>query len=482
VPNPHPPACACLNARVASALTDHQPNTNGQATRLDGAVNAVTVIATGSAVLWAAWLMVRMFRNTVDVPFVDQWWFVRFLRDTDNNGGLTLSSLWVPHNEHRIFFPRLLMFGLAKATGWNIRAETATVQLLLIARVVCVVVAVWVASRKTKRSVWLSLPLVAALLCTRAQAENLMWGWQITLTLCALMTTLCCFLVCRDKTISFVAAIICALIAQFSFASGFVLWPIGLVGLAMQVRLSRKHRILKSAVWIAVGVLATVLGNRNTFRLPATHPLTASRVARYSLMFLGGPFAGDLNAPRVEEHATRWGWIGLTAFIIAVTGALLTKQFQQWLPIILWGATGPITAMVTAYGRTVMVDSLGQALSSRYVTLSAPMWAATAVLLVSSMLHVIKGRVPTVTRLAMATICCVGSWVVVDQSEYWEAWAGVTRVELLRNRAILADPTRLSDANKRRLFLVPEWIDELRPFLVEKHYTVFRNHPNGGTK
>jgi hypothetical protein len=467
---------------VASPLTEHQPNTNGPPSGLHTAARTATIIATGTACIWAAWLMARMFRNTVDVPFVDQWWFVRFMRDTDNNGGLTLSSLWVPHNEHRVFFPRLLMFGLAKLTGWNIRAETATVQIFLIARLVFVAGIVLTVARKTKHSVWLSLPIVTAVLCTRAQAENLLWGWQITLTLCALMTTVCCLLVCREKRINFFFAAVCALIAQFSFASGLVLWPIGLVGLATQVNLSRRQRILRSAVWISIGVAATILGNRNTFRLPPTHPLTVGRVVHYSLMFLGGPFAGDPNTERVQDNATRWGIIGLVLFVAAVTSVLLTKQFRIWLPIILWGATAPATALVTAYGRTVMIDSLSQALSSRYVTLSAPMWAASAILLIASLLQLLRGRVPAAARVTIACISCVGSWIIVDQAEYWEAWAGVTRVELLRNRAILADPALLSDANKRRLFLEPEWIDELRPFLVEKHYTVFRTQPIGGNK
>ena len=63
-----------------------------------------------------------IYRFGVDVPFWDQWELVPFL-DLWASGTLSLGDLFSQHNEHRIFFPRLIMLLLAAATGWNSRAE-----------------------------------------------------------------------------------------------------------------------------------------------------------------------------------------------------------------------------------------------------------------------------------------------------------------------------------------------------------------------
>ena len=58
----------------------------------------------------------------VDVPFFDQWLIVPALSDWIAGDG-SFEQLWEPHNKHRITFGRILMFGLAWLTDWNIRAE-----------------------------------------------------------------------------------------------------------------------------------------------------------------------------------------------------------------------------------------------------------------------------------------------------------------------------------------------------------------------
>src|SRR6185503_3278270 len=63
-------------------------------------------------------------RYSVDVPFYDQWEFLPLL-DKMYQEQLTFGDLWAQFNEHRIFFPKLLMLGLARLTHWNIRCENA---------------------------------------------------------------------------------------------------------------------------------------------------------------------------------------------------------------------------------------------------------------------------------------------------------------------------------------------------------------------
>jgi hypothetical protein len=59
----------------------------------------------------------------VNVPFWDQWKGVAAVLEKMNAGTLGFRDFMAQHNEHRIFFPRLLTFLLALVTHWNVKAE-----------------------------------------------------------------------------------------------------------------------------------------------------------------------------------------------------------------------------------------------------------------------------------------------------------------------------------------------------------------------
>jgi len=67
---------------------------------------------------WATW------HNALDFPFFDQWHFAPDVLKAFE-GTLTLGDLWRPHNEHRIFFPKLMMLVLARLSHWNVGWEIA---------------------------------------------------------------------------------------------------------------------------------------------------------------------------------------------------------------------------------------------------------------------------------------------------------------------------------------------------------------------
>src|SRR6267142_5943506 len=53
-------------------------------------------------------------RYAIDVPYLDQWDFAPLI-DKMYQGQLTFHDLWMQFNEHRIFFPKLIMLGLARS-------------------------------------------------------------------------------------------------------------------------------------------------------------------------------------------------------------------------------------------------------------------------------------------------------------------------------------------------------------------------------
>jgi hypothetical protein len=77
--------------------------------------------------LWVGWLV---YRYGVDTPWGDQWDSTRLLVEKMQAGTLGLGDFFAFHNEHRIFFPRVLTFALAKLTHWNVRAELLMIWIL----------------------------------------------------------------------------------------------------------------------------------------------------------------------------------------------------------------------------------------------------------------------------------------------------------------------------------------------------------------
>ena len=78
-----------------------------------------------------AFLLFVVLTCAVMVPYWDQWDMVPLLEKTCH-GELTFHDLWAQHNEHRIFFPKIIMLSLARLTGWSIGCELFTILLLAI--------------------------------------------------------------------------------------------------------------------------------------------------------------------------------------------------------------------------------------------------------------------------------------------------------------------------------------------------------------
>ena len=87
----------------------------------------LTFLVLALPALWVGWLI---YRYGVDTPWLDEWDSTRLLLEKMQAGTLGLADFFAFHNEHRIFFPRLLTFGLAKFTHWNVRVELLMIWIL----------------------------------------------------------------------------------------------------------------------------------------------------------------------------------------------------------------------------------------------------------------------------------------------------------------------------------------------------------------
>jgi hypothetical protein len=326
-------------------------------------------------------VLVLIFVYGVNVPFWDQWQGVPPLIEKMTNGTLGLSDFFAQHNEHRIFFPRLVMLGLALLTHWNIKIELFTSWVLA-----CICAYnLWRLSRVTgfddsNTAFWL-LFAANVLMFTPLQSENWLWGFQIGFFLpLTAFTSLLWVVASSETSVAFPAAIMFSMIGNFSIASGFIFWLLALLLLLFpHGRFNWQGRkgwlILFFLIFIGTQIL--YLWN---YKKPAHHPdpLMALRQPReameYILAYFGSAFAWGTAFSSVSVAIVVGAILvilfGICAAYLFVCRKdyILVKRALPWVALCLFSMSMNI---VTTLGR--MGFGTAQALASRYVTFSVMM-------------------------------------------------------------------------------------------------------------
>ncbi|MGO9480004.1 MAG: hypothetical protein ACLP7I_18960, partial [Limisphaerales bacterium] len=336
-----------------------------------------------------AWLIWVIGKYSVEVPCMDQWELVPLL-DKMYRGGLTLHDLWAQHNEHRIFFPYIIMLGLARLTGWNIRCEMA-VNVLLAAGILVILVR---QTNKTARKLGMTrlpwaMPALSLVVFSITQYQNWLWGWQIQMLL-NLLVVLGGIVVLAGEPFGwrrFAAAALLGIVASFSFANGVLFWPIGLF-LLLAVPIGGRQRMAAIAGWLLISAL-TVGAYFHHYRSSEGHPpwdclfhqpLTyVAYLLKYFGNFFGQHGVGDI--PTDGDIALAAGLVGIMAMGWAA-GVLLRGKiadFRTLLPYFAMSLYSVITALVTGVGRLGFGSD--EATFSRYCTMMVPFWASLVIFL-----------------------------------------------------------------------------------------------------
>jgi len=403
-----------------------------------------------------------------DFPYLDQWEFVLFL-DKAYDGALSFHDLWAQHNEHRLIFPRAIMLVLAWLTHWDVRYELAVNFLLGTA---LFAVMLWQA-RLTARAAgvpasrWLPL-LLSLLLFSLSQWQNWFLGWQMQelLNLLAVAGALLCLSYPEARWRHFIAALLFGVVATYSFANGMLLWLIGVpvIWLARPARL--KARL---SVWIAVaGVVAATYLYR--YETPDYHPSLWSVFGHpiafplYVLKYLGQPLANYSGTAAALAGAAGLAlWIALLAALRRPHG-FPSPTLAPYLGLGLY-ALG--SALLTGVARVELGTE--QAMSSRYVTMANPLWAANIVLVwlaLSRRRGVRPRRLPKAAAAGCASLLVLASlYGAYRWTERYHAYVPA-RAQLLEAHP---DTTLL-----RRIHPEPEVILERRVILERLGLSVFR--------
>lgn len=318
-------------------------------------------------------IMVLVRHYYVDVPFWDQWTLVYDL-DRLFSGRFSFEFCFRFHNEHRLFFPRLIMLGMARFTHWDIGWElTAN----LIAGLMIFFAYLYYIKHiyrflKSSFSIWL-VCLGSWLAFSINQASNWFWGWQIQIFL-AVLCVFVCIIWLSLKPLNwkyFIAACVASVIASYSFGNSLIIWPLGFLLILSQYKKTDSRVVLFSILWIFIAAIVIMIyyhdgfgnGRHVAYDYIRKYPVV---YVKYVLAFIGSPV-----------HRARAVFFGANGSVIFCALSALYLKFSKFnyraiiLPMSLCVFV-IISGIIIALGRVDM--GWQQGASSRYVTISNLFW------------------------------------------------------------------------------------------------------------
>ena len=323
-------------------------------------------------------LITMIMKYYVDVPFWDQWLFIDTLKKYYNES-LTLKHLWTQHNEHRLIFPRILMFLLARISGWNILYELISNICLAIGIFICIVYQTHLSLLQLDKikTIWF-IPVTSIIIFSLNQSTNWLWGWQLQIFLNVLAVVFgFIFLSKKDMTyFHFVLAIFGGIVATYSFANGLMYWVCGFIILLFT---TNKKLFFLIAWFLASGTI--YVSYLYQYQTPAHHPsifIAFDQPLNFVLYCFA--YLGRFVTCNNLVSAILAGVGGILLFIFCTI--YLIKHYVDihcLLPYIGFVLYAISSAFMTGIGRIGF--GIEQALSPRYTTISLLLWLSITFLL-----------------------------------------------------------------------------------------------------
>lgn len=379
---------------------------------------------------------VYVYRFGINVPFSDQWAEVPLFNKL-SYGRLGLSDLFAQHNEHRIFFPRIVMLLLGTATAYNVVAEMYFIQLCAVATLIIF----WLAFRDPSsgggRYRLLQFVPVAFLLFSLRQHSSMLQGIQIVVAMTqtsAVLAFFCLYLSRQDRPRkpAFPAALASGTIASFSFLQGLFVWPVGLLQILL-TPVRRQTKWLLAGVWTLVGAAEWALyftGFSTNSERSLGYVLSAPVAAVTYLLTVAG---GSLFWEPVTAVVA-----GVILLSLAAAVVFWVYRSRDWGDYPFWIA---ILSFALAFMLAVMLgrseDGVERAITSRYVNFS---------ILLPISVYVILLKVSLERRSRLATGLFVGltAMVLVSLPGTYEKGltAGVTTRDSREEQAFILSTYR----------------------------------------
>jgi hypothetical protein len=211
----------------------------------------------------------------VNVLFWDEWDIYIPYYEKLQSGTLSFADLFTQHNEHRLFFPRIIFLLLGCFTNLNTVVNMYFSALLLVFILAIIFYSYMRFFGFSEKSLLGFLP-VPYLLFSFVQFENTLWGLQIAWYMLILFSVLSFIFLENIKrgNVFLVFAIISGVIASYSSLQGLLVWPVGIVYLIFRGILEKDNRLFWLKIflsWTVVALLVVSLYFVN-YHQPGYHP------------------------------------------------------------------------------------------------------------------------------------------------------------------------------------------------------------------
>lgn len=318
----------------------------------------------------------------VNVPTQDDWWVLPQIQDF-LEGRFRVASVWRPINEHRVFFPELLIVIFSPLTHWNIVYQLfASVALSFGA---CVVILRHTTRGLAEYRVFWQMLIFMTSVTVFTLAQNHAWlvggGVYLYLARFAAIAGFSVLAAARGGKGRLAVAMLLGVVASYSFGTGLNYWvsalPVLLIGGGETRRLPRL------ALWLAA-TAATIALYLYDYRFPDWTPRTgivthgtAIEWSEFVLAYLGAALF-----PRWLAAAVVAGALGVMICLVASlvllrSGARTSRDLAFTWSCALFAVT---CACLTAIGRVRF--GMDEALSRRYIPNSCLLWVADITLLI----------------------------------------------------------------------------------------------------
>ena len=302
-----------------------------------------------------------VYKYGVNFIFMDEWEIVKLMKNVNENG-FSFHQFISQHNEHRIFFPRLILVYVSLLTKYDSKVLMYITQFMM----VCVLFIFWRQFYKKDRNLIFFIPF-SYLVFNYGQYENFLWGFQVGFAMTLLFSLISLFFVSRyinnAETKYLVLGIAGGIVASFSSAHGLFVWISGTIILF----LSRKNNIIMKITWLFFALLTFAFyfrdyGTPEASKVPFDRLKNLVAIVKFFITTTGSSLS------YISNYAFE---IGIVLIIITVISGYFVYKKKEiadnsfWIGIILFGF---IAVASMSFGRTV--HGLEGALNSRYTTIS----------------------------------------------------------------------------------------------------------------
>lgn len=322
----------------------------------------------------------------VNVIYWDEWENVRIYYYFADNG-IDLNRLWQPHNEHRLFFPNILILFTAFLTGWNVKIQMVLSVFFLFA--IYMLIVSYVSEKtggenNTFHDLIAILTLAGILLFSPIQSENLLMGFQSGYYLAMLLSVIAMLTFSKyiesGKKRLLAVSLTLAVCATFSGLNFVSLWPayvILIIALMINNR-SIKHGVLIGVILaVAVITAGVFLTGYNIDSIKTAGSFSFERIKASFVFFLNAIGSAAFFA---EPYASIFmgSLILITFLIISAVTVIFRKINKVMFPMFI-AATNFGSLMIISFGRGALTGATS-AVSSRYTSHSLMIIVSTAIM------------------------------------------------------------------------------------------------------